>query len=181
MNQPTTTTVLFVCVSNAGKSVMAQHLMRHTAGQEINAISAGTHAKAGGQANPVSAQALAELGIDISAHQPTQLDATLVTAADLIVILGRQAHIDPPADGTPVHTWDTDEPSLRGIDGLERMRLIRDDIAARVTALAQQLQTSVLGAALIHRNRGGGDIARIVTGQPAHRSGDILRFGHPGG
>lgn len=140
MSQPTTPTVLFVCVSNTGKSVMAQHLMRQTAGKEINAISAGTRAKVGGQANPISAQALAEIGIDISAHQPTPLDDTLITAADLIVILGTQAHIDPPADGTPVHTWDTDEPSLRGIDGIERMRLIRDDIAARVTALAQQMQ-----------------------------------------
>ena len=37
--------VLFVCVSNAGKSVMAQGLMRHTAPTKIAATSAGTHAK----------------------------------------------------------------------------------------------------------------------------------------
>ncbi|MGV0625604.1 arsenate-mycothiol transferase ArsC [Mycolicibacter minnesotensis] len=136
-NQPAPT-VLFVCVSNTGKSVMAQGLMRHAAGKSIHAVSAGTHAKTA--VNPVSAQALAELGIDISGHRPNQLDDTLINAADLIVILGTQAHLDPPCDGTPVETWNTDEPSLRGIDGLERMRLIRDDIAVRVTALTQRLR-----------------------------------------
>lgn len=74
--------------------MMAQHLMRHIAGEAINAISAGTHAKIGGQANPVSAQALAECGIDVSAHRPTQLDDTLLAAADLIVVLGAQARIE---------------------------------------------------------------------------------------
>ncbi len=130
-------TVLFVCVSNSGKSVMAQGLMRHIAGGAINAISAGTHAKTA--VNAVSAQALAELGIDITGHRPTQLDDTLIDAADLIVVVGAQAQLDRPTHGTPVETWDTDEPSLRGIDGLDRMRLIRDDIATRVDDLAGRL------------------------------------------
>jgi len=137
MSALTNPTVLFVCVSNAGKSVMAQRLMQHTAGDRINAISAGTHAKTG--VNTTSAQALAELGIDITGHQATQLDDTLTEAADLIVVLGTQAQLEPPTDGTPIETWDTDEPSLRGIDGLDRMRLIRDDIATRVTDLAHRL------------------------------------------
>ena len=126
-------TVLFVCVSNAGKSVMAQHLMHRIAGTEINALSAGTHAKA--EVNQLSAQALAELGIDIKDHQPTQLNDALIEASDLIVILGTQAQIDESAYNTPIEIWHTDEPSLRGIDGIERMRLIRDDIAKRLNDL----------------------------------------------
>ncbi len=129
-------TVLFVCVSNAGKSVMAQALTRHTAGDRITALSAGTHAKTA--VNAISAQALAELGIDISGHTPTQINANLIHDADLIVILGTEAHIDDPTDGTPIERWDTDEPSHRGIDGIQRMRLIRDDIATRVTELANR-------------------------------------------
>lgn len=128
--------MLFVCVSNAGKSVMAQGLMRHLAPTQITALSAGTNAK--GAVNDVSAQALAELGIDVSAHRPTQLTAAMIEDADLVVVVGTQAHVDPVGD-TPVEVWDTDEPSLRGIDGLERMRLIRDDIAGRVAALADRL------------------------------------------
>jgi arsenate-mycothiol transferase len=78
--------VLFVCVSNAGKSVMAQHLMRHAAGDSINALAAGTNAKT--SVNDLSRQAPAELGIDISGHRPTQLTAELIHAADLVVIVG---------------------------------------------------------------------------------------------
>ncbi len=133
-------TVLFVCVSNAGKSVMAQHLMRHTAGGSITALSAGTKAKTG--VNDLSRQALAELGIDISGHRPTQLTADLIYAADLVVIVGTQAHLDPPLAIKPVSTWDTDEPSLRGIDGIERMRLIRDEIAHNVQTLIGELLTA---------------------------------------
>lgn len=131
-------TVLFVCVGNAGKSVVAQALLRHTAGKRIIALSAGTNAKTA--VNPISAQALAELGIDISDHQPTQLTTELINAADLVVILGDQARIDPPADNTPIERWHTDEPLHRGIDGIDRMRLIRDDIATRTTELANRPQ-----------------------------------------
>ena len=128
--------VLFVYVSNAGKSVMAQGLMRHTAPTKIAATSAGTHAKTA--VNDLSARVLAELGIDASDHQPTQLTDTLIGAADLVVVVGTQADTEP-VDDTTIEVWDTDEPSLRGIDGIERMRLIRDDIAGRVTTLAARL------------------------------------------
>jgi arsenate-mycothiol transferase len=134
-----TPSVLFVCVSNAGKSVMAQHLMRHTAGDSISALSAGTNAKTG--VNILCAQALAELGIDISDHRPTQLTADLIHDAELVVIVGAQAHLDPPPASTPLRTWDIDEPALRGIDGIERMRLIRDEIAHKVQTLTSELLT----------------------------------------
>lgn len=133
-------TVLFVCVHNSGKSVMAQALMRHIAGQRITATSAGTDASPG--VNTESVDALAELGIDISTHQSRQLTDDLIAAADLVVVLGTQARVEPIGD-TPVEVWDTDEPSRRGIEGMERMRLIRDDIAARVTELSGRLAVSV--------------------------------------
>ncbi|MCV7192776.1 low molecular weight phosphatase family protein [Mycolicibacterium brumae] len=76
------TTVLFVCVSNAGKSVMAAGLMRHAASPNIRITSAGTHAKTA--VNQLSAQALAEIGVDISGHQPVQL--ILNKAMSLVVI-----------------------------------------------------------------------------------------------
>jgi arsenate-mycothiol transferase len=132
-----TPAVLFICVSNAGKSVMAQHLMRHAAGDSITALSAGTNAKTG--VNALSAQALAELSIDISGHRPTQLTVELIRATDLVVIVGSQARIDSPPECTPVRTWDTEEPSLRGIEGIERMRLIRDEIAHKVQTLINEL------------------------------------------
>ncbi|BBZ14564.1 arsenate-mycothiol transferase ArsC [Mycobacterium branderi] len=128
-------TVLFICVSNAGKSVMAAGLMRHIAGPTIHVTSAGTRAKTA--VNDLSAQALAEIGVDISDHRPVQLTDQMLDDADLVVIVGTQAELDHP--GTTIQRWDTDEPSLRGIDGIERMRIIRDDINTRVQALAAEL------------------------------------------
>jgi arsenate-mycothiol transferase len=54
--------------------------------------------------------------------------------------LGREAHVEPVA-GTKFENWDTDEPSERGIEGIERMRLIRDDMADRVADLLDRIKT----------------------------------------
>lgn len=129
-------TVLFVCVKNGGKSQMAASLMRKTAGDAIDVHSAGT--RPGSAINALSAESLAEVGIDITDEIPKPIDPELLARVDLVVTLGREAVIDPPA-GVMLVNWDTDEPSERGIDGIERMRLVRDDIAARVTTLAAEL------------------------------------------
>ena len=65
----------------------------------------------------------------------------MVRGVDLVVAVGREVKVDE-VEGTRLEIWDTDEHSIRGIDGIERMRLIRDDIAARVTKLAQQLRNT---------------------------------------
>ena len=134
VNKPS---VLFVCVKNAGKSQMAAGLMRKIAGDTIDVFSAGT--KPGDAINDLSAQALNEVGVDIAQEKPKLIDPQLVRDVDVVVTLGREAHVDP-IPGTRFESWDTDEPSERGIDGIERMRLVRDDIAARVADLYTQLQ-----------------------------------------
>ncbi len=129
-------TVLFVCVKNGGKSQMAAGLMRRAAGDRVGVTSAGT---APGEAvNGLAAQCLLEVGVDIRDQVPRALTTGLTAAADLVVVLGRDAVVDP-AGATPVVVWDTDEPSERGITGMDRMRLVRDDIAARVDALLAEL------------------------------------------
>ncbi|MGW5153179.1 arsenate-mycothiol transferase ArsC [Rhodococcus koreensis] len=134
-----TPSVLFVCVKNGGKSQMAAGLMRRAAGDAVQVYSAGTNP--GTAVNALSAEALLEVGVDISGQTPTLIDPQLVRDVDLVVTLGREAHVDP-VDGTRFENWDTDEPSERGIDGIDRMRLVRDDIAARVRLLADQLTTT---------------------------------------
>ncbi len=128
--------VVFVCVKNGGKSQMAAGLMRQVAGDTVAVDSAGT--RPGKAVNALSAQALAEVGVDITDQTPKQLTEDMVAAADLVVTLGREATVEH-VSGTPVVNWDTDEPSERGIEGIERMRLVRDDIATRVRALAGEL------------------------------------------
>ena len=132
----TTPSVLFVCVKNGGKSQMAAGLMRQLAGDTVEVHSAGT--APGIAVNDLSARALLEVGVDVTAEVPTLVDYELARSVDVVVTLGREAHLDP-LPGITVENWDTDEPSGRGIDGLERMRLIRDDIAARVRLLYSSL------------------------------------------
>jgi arsenate-mycothiol transferase len=129
--------VLFVCVKNGGKSQMAAGLMRKITGNSVTIDSAGT--KPGLAINALSAETLLEVGVDITSQTPKQLTDDLITTADLVIVLGRDAHVQP-TDSTPVEVWDTDEPSERGIDGIQRMRLVRDDITRRVETLADQLR-----------------------------------------
>jgi arsenate-mycothiol transferase len=131
--------VLFVCVKNAGKSQMAAALMRKVAGDTVEIHSAGTNP--GSDVNALSAAALAEVGIDITGQTPKLIDPALVRDVDVVVTLGREAHVAPVA-GTRFENWDTDEPSERGIDGVERMRLVRDDIAHRVADLLHRMRSA---------------------------------------
>ncbi|MBP2456129.1 arsenate-mycothiol transferase ArsC [Mycolicibacterium lutetiense] len=136
MSEKVKPAVLFVCVKNGGKSQMAAGLMRQVAGEDVDVYSAGT--KPGDTINALSAEALGEVGVDITGETPKLIDPDLVKNVDLVVTLGREAKVDP-VPGTRFENWDTDEPSERGIEGIERMRLVRDDIASRVTELASRL------------------------------------------
>ncbi len=131
-----TPNVLFICVKNGGKSQMAAALMKDVARGAVDVHSAGT--KPGGALNELSARSLAELGIDISLEEPKPVTEHMLEAADVVVTLGRAAKVTVPA-GIRHEIWDTDEPSERGIDGMERMRLVRDDINQRVRRLHAEL------------------------------------------
>jgi arsenate-mycothiol transferase len=133
---PTKPSVLFVCVKNGGKSQMAAGLMRSIAGESVDVDSAGT--KPGDAVNPLSAAALLEVGVDITGEVPKAITAEMVRHADVVITLGRDAMVQEVA-GTRFENWDTDEPSERGIDGIQRMRLVRDDITTRVRGLADAL------------------------------------------
>ena len=128
--------VLFVCVKNSGKSQMAAGLMRKLAGDSVHVYSAGT--QPGNGINKLSAESLAEVGVDISDETPKPIDRKLLREVDFIITLGREADLEP-VSGASYERWDTDEPSERGIDGIERMRLVRDDIARRVADLLARM------------------------------------------
>lgn len=128
--------VLFVCVKNGGKSQIAAALMRRLGGVDV--FSAGT--APGSALNAESEAAVAEVGASMSGEVPRPIDPTVLAGVDRVVVLGEEAVVDP-VEGMrgPIETWITDEPSLRGIGGMDRMRLVRDDIAARVERLHAEL------------------------------------------
>ena len=138
---PTRPSVLFVCVKNGGKSQMAAALMRHRVGAAVDVHSAGT--RPGGAINDLSAQVVAEVGADMSGQVPRPIDPDVLRSVDRVVLVGGEAQVEPaPGMTGSIETWETDEPSLRGIEGLERMRLVRDDIDRRVQQLARELGVS---------------------------------------
>jgi arsenate-mycothiol transferase len=152
MHETDKPSVLFVCVKNAGKSQMAAGLMRKIGGEDVEVYSAGT--VPGDVLNSVSVQALEELGIDLNGESPKPIDAQLLRDVDVVVTLGREVQVESIA-GTRFEIWNTDEPSERGIDGIDRMRWIRNDIAVRVVDLAERLKAS--GAAVRVEDNAEGD------------------------
>lgn len=139
-----TPAVLFVCAKNGGKSQMAAALMDLHAHGAVEAHSAGT--KPGAKINALSAEVIAEVGADMSQGHPKPVDPELLRLVDRVVVLGDEAVVEPVADMTgTIETWHTDEPSRRRIEGVERMRLVRDDIDTRVRKLLAELTGSGRG------------------------------------
>lgn len=135
---PAAPSVLFVCVKNGGKSQMAAALMEARAAGAVEVHSAGT--KPGSAVNALSAEVVAEVGADMSSAVTTPIDPALLARVDRVVVLGAEAVVEPvPGMAGTITTWVTDEPSERGIEGIERMRLVRDDIDRRVRALLAEL------------------------------------------
>ena len=128
--------VLFVCVKNGGKSQMAAALMRQAAGDAVAVHSAGT--RPGSALNEGSRAAVEEVGASFEGEHPKPIDPALLDAVDRVVLVGTEAELERPGSA-PVEVWATDEPSERGIEGAERMRLIREDLAARVQGLLAEL------------------------------------------
>lgn len=118
---------------------MAAALMRHHAADAVQVHSAGT--RPGTAINAQSAAAIAEVGADMSSAIPQPVTDELLRSVDQVIFLGEEAVLEPVEGmAAPVTTWHTDEPSRRGIEGMERMRLVRDDIDRRVRALLEDLR-----------------------------------------
>jgi arsenate reductase len=124
--------VLFVCVANSGRSVLAERLFRRAAGGRHAARSAGS--APGAAPHPEVVAALAELGIDASDHVPSLLDDEAVAWADVVVATCDDAC--PVVSGKRYVAWQLPDPKGRP---LPEVRALRDEIAARVESLGAEL------------------------------------------
>ena len=133
---PTTPTVLFVCVHNAGRSQMAAALLEHHAQGRVHVRSAGsTPANA---VNPAVVAVMAEIGVDLTKQVPKLLTTDAVHAADVVITMGC-GDACPVFPGKRYLDWDLTDPAGLGVDGI---RPIRDDIDRRVRALLTELDVS---------------------------------------
>jgi arsenate reductase (thioredoxin) len=126
-------TVLFVCVHNAGRSQMAAGFLRHLAGDRVEVLSAGS--EPGDRVNPVAVEAMAEAGIDIAGAQPRILTTEAVQESDVVVTMGC-GDACPFFPGKRYEDWELDDPAGQDI---EAVRVIRDDIRARIERLVSEL------------------------------------------
>jgi arsenate reductase len=133
VSAPVVPTVLFVCVHNAGRSQIAAALLARRAGERVTVRSAGT--APADEVHPVVAEAMAELGIDLSRERPSRLSAEDARVADVVITMGC-GDACPVFPGTRYLDWDLPDPSGRP---LEEVRAIRDDIAGRVDGLVAEL------------------------------------------
>ena len=124
--------VLFVCVANSGRSVMAERLFREAAGGRHQARSAGSHP--GSRAHAQVLEALREVGVDASDHVPRRLDQEAIDWAEVVVATCDDAC--PVIPGKRYNSWDLPDP--KGLPA-ERVRAIRDEIERLVGQLVVEL------------------------------------------
>jgi arsenate reductase (thioredoxin) len=124
--------VLFVCVANSGRSVMAERLFRVAAEGRHEARSAGS--SPGSRAHTQVLEALREIGVDASAHIPRRLDQEAIDWAEVVVATCDDAC--PVIPGKRYISWDLPDPRDLPI---ERVRPIRDEIERLVGDLVGEL------------------------------------------
>jgi arsenate reductase len=125
--------VLFVCVHNAGRSQMAAAFLTALSKGAIEVRSAGS--APADAVNPSAVEAMAELGIDMSAEVPKVLTTEAVKESDVVITMGC-GDTCPIFPGKRYEDWELEDPAGQGIDAV---RPIRDDIKARIEDLIEPL------------------------------------------
>jgi protein-tyrosine-phosphatase len=125
--------VLFVCVHNAGRSQMAAALTEMHGQGLIDVRSAGS--EPADQVNQAAVEAMAELGVDITARQPKLLSDEAVRESDVVITMGC-GDACPIYPGKRYLDWELDDPAGQDLDAV---REIRNEINRRVLDLVQGL------------------------------------------
>ena len=129
--------ILFVCIHNSARSVMAEAFINHLCGAQYQAQSAGIEP---GKLNPVVAQAMAEIGLDVSGHQPRAVADVLQSGQtfDTVITVCDETSAERcpifPGGGERLHWGFPDPSALQGTpeEKLAGTRAIRDHIKAHI-------------------------------------------------
>ena len=130
--------LLFLCVANSARSQMAEGIARSLAPPGVRISSAGSVPT---RLNPLAVQALAEIGIDISAQRskrvedvpPDDVEAVITLCAEEVcpVFLGKAHRIH----------WGLPDPAAATGSEAERLqsfRLVRDELIQRLGVLLRR-------------------------------------------
>lgn len=132
-------TVLFVCVGNAGRSLMAEAIFNADPPAGWLAESAGTEPAA--RANPRTEAMLREIGIPMPSHPPQRLTDSMIDRASLRFTMGCLDRQSCPAHlkGAPLTDWQLPDPADLDDTGFRR---VRDEIRSRVAVLRSELRAA---------------------------------------
>ena len=132
-------TVLFVCVENAARSLMAEAMFNADPPRGWDAASAGTEpARA---PNPRTARMLGEIGLRLPSHAPQRLTSELIDRSTLRITMGCLDRQSCPTKLRSAELTDWNLPDPAGLDD-EGFRQVRDDLRRRVDRLRADLRST---------------------------------------
>lgn len=128
MNKPT---ILILCTGNSCRSHLAEGILRAALTDDYVVASAGS--KPAGYVHPLGIKAMAEIGIDISAHHSKHMDEFLNQNVETVItVCGNADQACPMFPGQlNRHHWGFDDPAHATGSEEEQMqgfRRVRDEI-----------------------------------------------------
>jgi arsenate reductase len=133
--------VLFLCTGNSARSQMAEGYLRHVAGDQFEALSAGVEPKG---LNPLAVTVMEEIGIDISHQTSKDVGEFLGEAIPYVITVCDNAKARCPIFPRTykfLH-WSLEDPAEATGSHQEKLamfRRVRDEIVQRIH---QELLTS---------------------------------------
>ena len=128
--------VLFICVENAGRSLMAEAIFNADPPPGWRADSAGTRPAA--RPNPRTEPMLREIGLELPAHPPERLTHERMVGAGIRVTMGCLDDASCPARlrSLEVRDWGLDDPARLDDAGFRR---VRDQLVERIRHLRTEI------------------------------------------
>ncbi|MCI4345235.1 MAG: low molecular weight phosphatase family protein [Thermoplasmata archaeon] len=129
-------TVLFVCVENAGRSLMAEAIFNAHPAPGWRATSGGTRPAT--EPHPRTRTLLAEIGLTLPAHAPQLATPEMIEAATVRISMGCLDDASCPANlkALKMSDWELPDPARLDDAGA---RGVRDEIRSRMQVLRTEL------------------------------------------
>ncbi len=123
--------ILILCTGNSCRSHLAEGILRAALGDACRVASAGS--KPAGYVHPLAVKAMAEIGLDISAHTSKHMDEFLTQNVETVItVCGNADQACPMFPGQlNRHHWGFDDPAHATGSEEEQMqvfRRVRDEI-----------------------------------------------------
>lgn len=128
--------VLFACVGNSARSIMAEAFAHKHGMDRVDARSGGSRPLR--RVLPETIAVMAERGIDVSDYTSSDFSANepwIRESADLVVTMGCGDDACPAFIGKRIVDWRLEDPKGKDLDTFRR---VRDEIEQRVVALLEE-------------------------------------------